>query len=127
MGAVGIASDGTFEASELTADDADMVTEVQGFGSEGHGSFGMIEHEAEGVHLGIRDDCERMAPVAVGLGCLVGQEKLNVRIVLEDLEALIFIHMDENDAWNDNARDFALMAVAIDMSLFLAGYIGFDA
>lgn len=60
-GAVAFTDDLAFESCELAANNTDAVAQVEGGGGEGDGTVGIVEHEAEHVHLAVGDDSERMS------------------------------------------------------------------
>lgn len=60
-GAVAFTDDLAFESCELTTNNTDAVAQVEGGGGEGDGTVGIVEHEAEHVHLAVGDDSERMS------------------------------------------------------------------
>ena len=125
-GAVAFTDDLTFESCELTTNNTDAVAQMEGGGGEGDGTVGIVEHEAEHLHLPVWDDSEGMTTEVVGMACLVGQEILDEG-KLDNVEAFALCHMNENEVGNEHSLNLLFLPCAPNTHLCLGGCVGFVA
>ena len=126
VGAATLVEDLPLLASKGTSDDTDVVTEAEGLGGEGDGTIGVVEHEAEHVHLAVRDDSEGMATEVVGMSCFIGQKILDVG-EFDHLTSFGFGDSNEDEVGDQHSLDLLLLSCAPDTHLVLGGYVGFIA
>ena len=126
VGGAALADDVAFESGEVTTDDSDVVTEVEGLCREVDGAVGMVEHELEAFHLGVGDDSEGMPAEVVGVTCLVGQEVIDIGEV-DDVPTFTFGDMDEEEVGEEHPFHLLLLTGAPDAGLILGCHIGFIA
>lgn len=125
-GAVAFTDDLAFESCKLAANNTDAVAQVERGGGEGDGTVGIVEHEAEHVHLAVGDDSEGMSSKVVGMTRFICQEVLDEG-KLDDFAAFALCHVNENEVGDEHALDLLFLSGAPDAYLILSGYIGFVA
>lgn len=86
----------------------------------------MPEHEAHGLHLMVGDDDEGTAGHAVGAGCAVGHEAVDIW-ECHQLSALLFGAVYEYFGGDDETVYCYAAAVGADALFLLGGYVGFVA
>jgi len=126
VGAVALPEDVAFEACEGASRHADAVAEVEWLGCEGDGAVGMIEHEAEHVHLVVGDDGQGMASEVVGDACLVGEEVFDEG-EMDDVKPFPFGGVDEDEVGDEHSLDLLLLPRAPQAQFVLGCHVGFVA
>ena len=122
MGCIATACHTAFQSLQSPTHHADAVAQMQRIVGEAYRGVGIVEHEAEHLHLMVGNDRQGMSAKVVGRERLVGEEILDERQV-DNGAPFLFGGMDKNERRNDDSFYLFLLSCAPDARLFLRGDI----